>query len=115
MQVEKTNLFIKHAPRGSTGTAILNQAACNLMFGHIHRIIQEKKTTADGRIIQAVSPGWLGDKRFDKVFGYVPGHHNWQQGFARIWIDSESWQFSIEVIEIKPDQSCFASGKLYRG
>ncbi len=114
VRIEKTNLFAKHAPKGSSGNTIMNAAGCNLIFGHIHRIIHERKTTADKRMIQIATPGWLGDPRFDKVFGYVPGHHNWQQGFARIWINTANNNFSIEIVEVKNGR-CIAGGKLYVG
>jgi UDP-2,3-diacylglucosamine pyrophosphatase LpxH len=114
VQIGKTNLFVKHAPKGSSGPAIMNHNACNLLFGHVHRIIQEFKTTGDGRILRAVSPGWLGEGR-NRAFHYVPGHQNWQQGFARIWIDISDWSWRVEVIEIIDNSFCMASGKKYIG
>lgn len=114
IQVMKTNLYLKHAPKGSSGVTILKNSACNLGFGHVHRIIDEHTVSADGRRIHVWSPGWLGDNRFDKVFGYVPGHHTWQQGFARIWIDDTTWEYWVDLIQIK-DGKCIVDGKIYRG
>lgn len=115
VQVEKADLWSKHAPKGSSGTTILNYASCNLIFGHIHRIIDERKMTAHGKQLRVNSPGWLGDQKYDKVFGYVPGHHNWQQGFARIWIDTtKNKVLSVEQIQIQ-NGKCVAGGKLYVG
>jgi UDP-2,3-diacylglucosamine pyrophosphatase LpxH len=113
VQIEKTSLFAKHAPKGSSGSTILTAASCNLIFGHVHRIIQERRVTADRRILSATSPGWLGDERRDQVFGYVAGHHNWQTGFARIFIDTTTNDFWIDVHEIK-NGVCVANGRLYR-
>lgn len=114
MQVGKSDLYAKHAPAGSSGGAIMNKSACNLIFGHIHRIIDEHRVTADGRRLHVVSPGWLGDIKYDQVFGYVAGHHGWQQGFARIWIDTDTNEFWIDVHQIK-DGRCVVDGKLYKG
>lgn len=114
IRVQNTDLYLKHAPKGSSGPTIINASACNLGFGHIHRIIDEHKVSADGRRIHVWSPGWLGDVRFDKVFGYVPGHWSWQQGFARIWIDDVTNQFWVDIHQIK-DGKCIVDGKIYRG
>jgi UDP-2,3-diacylglucosamine pyrophosphatase LpxH len=112
VQIGKTNLYVKHAPKGSSGSAIMNHNACNLLFGHVHRIITEYKTTGDKRVLRATSPGWLGEGR-NRAFHYVPGHQNWQQGFARIFIDIIDWSWRIEVIEILENSYCFANGKKY--
>lgn len=114
IRVQNTDLFLKHAPKGSSGSTIINASACNLGFGHIHRIIDEHKVSADGRMIHVWSPGWLGDIKFDKVFGYVPGHWSWQQGFARIYIDDTTNQFWVDLIQIK-NGTCIVDGKIYRG
>ena len=112
VRVEKTNLFAKHAPKGSSGNTIANKAACNLLFGHVHRCMNEHRVSADGRRLQIHSPGWLGDNRFDKVFGYVQGHHDWQSGFDIIWIDEATNHWWIEHIQIKNNR-CIFQGKIY--
>lgn len=109
----KTNLFAKHAPSGSSGPAIMNKAACNLIFGHIHRYISDRKTTVDGRRLSVTCPGWLGDGK-QRNFDFVAGHQNWQQGFAKVYIDTDTWNFQIESVEIFNGQ-CMSGGKLYKG
>lgn len=112
-QVAGTDLYTKHAPRGSSGAAIMNANACNLLFGHIHRIIYETKTTGDGRILRVMSPGWLGNGE-ERAFSYVPGHQNWQNGFARIWVDLQTKDWRVEIIEIR-NGVCYANGRKYVG
>lgn len=113
VQAAGTDLYMKHAPKGSSGSAIMNHNACNLLFGHVHRIIYESKTTGDGRQLRVMSPGWLGEGD-NRAFSYVPGHQNWQHGFARIWVDSETRAWRVEIIEIL-NGKCFADGRIYAG
>jgi hypothetical protein len=112
VRIDKTNLFAKHAPKGSSANTIMNKAACNLIFGHVHRVMDQHAVSADGRRLQIFSPGWLGDARHDKVFGYVQGHHDWQSGFAIIWIDDETHHWWIQHIQIKNNR-CVFNGKVY--
>ena len=115
VQVLNSNLYTCHAPKGSSGRSILNAAGCNLMFGHVHRIIDEHNVTKDGRSMQIFSPGWLGEMRNDQVFGYVQGHHTWKLGFARLWIDDETGEFWTEINESKDDGHSFVvGGKRYK-
>jgi len=113
VQIAGTDLYTKHAPKGSSGSTIMNYNACNLLFGHVHRMIYETRTTGDGRILRVMSPGWLGNGAH-RAFGYVPGHQNWQTGFARIWVDTESKAWRVEMIEIQ-NGVCYANGRKYVG
>lgn len=114
VRIGKTDLYAKHAPKGSSGSTIMNYNVCNLLFGHVHRRIQETRVAADGRILRIMSPGWLGEGR-NRVFNYVAGHQNWQQGFARIWVDTVSGKWTVEMIEILDNRFCIANGKRYAG
>lgn len=114
VKIDGIDLYAKHAPKGSSGAQIMNHNACNLLFGHVHRRIQETKVAGDGRIYRIMSPGWLGEGR-NRVFNYVPGHQNWQQGFGRIWVDTSTKQWTVELIEILDGKFCIVGGKKYAG
>lgn len=113
VRIQDTNLYAKHAPPGSSAAQIMNKSSCNLIFGHIHRYISDQKITGDRKLLRIFSPGWLGDIRFDQVFGYVQGHHNWQNGAAKIWIDDETKVWWIEHIQVI-NGLCVSNGKIYR-
>lgn len=98
---------------GSTAAAYTNDTShLSTIFGHIHRIEMQYKTTfdSDGPIRSvAFSPGCL--CRVDGAVPSVnsgvgsdgrPGKHyeNWQQGMAVVWFDEETGRFSIEPIHI---------------
>jgi hypothetical protein len=98
---------------GSTAAAYTNDTShLSTIFGHIHRIEMQYKTTydADGPIRSvAFSPGCL--CRVDGAVPSVnsgvgsdgrPGTHyeNWQQGMAVVWYNEETGRFSIDPIHI---------------
>jgi len=98
---------------GSTAAAYTNDTShLSTIFGHIHRIEMQYKTTydADGPIRSvAFSPGCL--CRVDGAVPSVnsgvgsdgrPGTHweNWQQGMAIVWYNEETGRFSIDPIHI---------------
>lgn len=98
---------------GSTAAAYTNDTGhLSTIFGHIHRIEMQYKTTydADGPIRSvAFSPGCL--CRVDGAVPSVnsgvgadgrPGTHweNWQQGMAVVWYNEDTGRFSIDPIHI---------------
>jgi hypothetical protein len=98
---------------GSTAAAYTNDAPhLSTIFGHIHRIEMQYKTTfdAEGPIRSvAFSPGCL--CRVDGAVPSVnsgvgsdgrPGLHfeNWQQGIGIVWYNEETGRFSIEAVHI---------------
>jgi hypothetical protein len=98
---------------GNTAVAYTNDTPhLSTIFGHIHRIEMQYRTTfdADGPIRSvAFTPGCL-----CRVDGAVPstnsgvgsdgrpGKHyeNWQQGIGVVWYNEESGKFSIEAVNI---------------
>ena len=98
---------------GNTAVAYTNDTPhLSTIFGHIHRIEMQYRTTfdADGPIRSvSVSPGCL-----CRVDGAVPGansgvggdgrpgkhYENWQQGIAVVWYNETSGRFSVETVNI---------------
>lgn len=98
---------------GNTAVAYTNDTPhLSTIFGHIHRIEMQYRTTfdADGPIRSvSVSPGCL-----CRVDGAVPGansgvggdgrpgkhYENWQQGIAVVWYNENSGRFSVETVNI---------------
>lgn len=113
VQIAGTSLHTKHAPKGSSGGAIMNANACDLIFGHLHRRIYEARTTGDGRVVRICCPGWLGQGA-SPVFSYVPGHQNWQQGAARIFVDTDTKEHWLDLLEVNHG-ACVADGRRYTG
>jgi hypothetical protein len=98
---------------GNTAVAYTNDTPhLSTIFGHIHRIEVQYRTTfdADGPIRSgSFSPGCL-----CRVDGAVPSANsgvgsdgrpgknweNWQQGMAVVWYNEETGRFSVEMIHI---------------
>ena len=106
---------------GSTASAYANDTPhLSTIFGHIHRIEVQYKTTfdSDGPIRSVnVSPGCL--CRIDGAVPSVnsgvgtdgrPGTHweNWQQGMAIVWFNEETGRFSAETINIIEGTAIYA-------
>lgn len=109
-----TKLFVKHEPPGSSAKLSATKAISNIVYGHIHRIEESHIVSIEGVNYVAFSVGWLGDKRNDKIFGYVKGHHQWQMGFGLTFIDTSTNYFYNQTAHILENYSCVVAGKLYR-
>lgn len=110
-----SKLFARHEPLGNTAKLTATRALCSLVYGHIHRIEESHLVGLDGTNHVCFSVGWLGDKRKDKIFDYVKGHHQWQLGFGVVFVDSDTGYFYHHKIHILDNYTCFFNGKLYRG
>jgi hypothetical protein len=85
----------------------------NVVYGHIHRIEKAYVVGLDESEYVNFSCGWLGDKRKTDVFGYVKGHHQWQLGFALVYVDAKTGNFYhqiIHILEHGKTVSCFVNG-----
>lgn len=107
-------LMARHEPLSSSAKATATKAICNLVYGHIHRLEESHVVGLDGSNYVCFSVGWLGDKRNDKIFGYVKGHHQWQMGFGLVFVDTETKYFYHEKVHILENYSCKAAGKIYK-
>lgn len=114
-KVGGSKLWIRHEPPPGQIPQIPKAAGCNLVFGHIHRIVEVHNVTLKGDNHVAVCGGWMGDARMDKIFGYVKGHHAWQMGFVLVWVDEKSGYFYHHKVHIQENYTASVSGKLYRG
>lgn len=108
-------LTARHEPLSSSAKATASKALCSLVYGHIHRIEESHIVGLDGTNHVCFSVGWLGDKSFDKIFGYVKGHHQWQLGFGLVFVDEKTGYFYHQKIHILDNYTCVVDGKLYRG
>lgn len=111
-----SHLRARHEPLASSAKATASKALCSLTYGHIHRIEESHIVGLDGKNHVSFSVGWLGDKRMDKIFGYVKSHHQWQMGFGLVYVDPKTNLFhhsKIPILEKENTVSCVVNGKLY--
>lgn len=107
-------LAARHEPLGSSAKATASKALCSLVYGHIHRIEESHIVGLDGTNHVCFSVGWLGDKRDDKVYGYVKGHHQWQLGFGIVYVEKGTKYFHHQKVHILDNYTCVVGGKLYK-
>lgn len=118
VKVLDSYLSLRHEPPANSAKLAATKALCSVTYGHIHRIEESHVVGLDGTNHVAFSCGWLGDKRKDEVFGYVKGNHQWQLGFALVYVDPETRLFyhqKIHILEIGGRLSCVVNGKYYEG
>lgn len=108
-----SRLMARHEPTGNRPKNVAYQAACSIVYAHIHKIEEESVVTLDGKVHTAFCVGWLGDKRKDEIFGYVKNHHQWQLGFGLVRINPKTGQHYHQKIAIKDDMTCVVDGKLF--
>lgn len=107
-------LIARHEPLASSAKATASKALCSLVYGHIHRIEESHLVGLKDDNHVCFSVGWLGDKRNDKVFSYVKGHHQWQLGFGLVYTCPKTRYFYHQKIHIMDNYTCVVNGKLYR-
>lgn len=106
-----TNLIARHEPLSmSSPKASLKNSMCNLVYGHKHVIEECWAVSMDGRRMVNFSPGWLGDERHTKIFGYA--RPQWQRGFSVVTKHKKQW--THEIIRFRNDNSYFYNGKAYK-
>jgi hypothetical protein len=110
------NLRISHgdvvrSKSGKTAEAVVREARCSEIFGHIHRIEMATKTVYGrngAKQYVACSPGTLA--RLDA--GVVPGtkaRNNWQNGFAVVEYEQENGYFDIHPVQIIRGRAIYKS------
>lgn len=109
-----SKLTARHEPLANNAKGTAAKALCSLVYGHIHRIEESHIVGLDGTNHVCFSVGWLGDKRNDKVFGYVKGHHQWQLGFGLVYVDPKTKYFYHQKIHIMDNYTCVVNGKLFK-
>jgi len=114
VQVAKSKLWARHEPLGSSAKATASKALCSLVYGHIHRIEESQIVGMDGKSHVSFSVGWLGDKRQEKVFGYVKQHHQWQQGFGIVYVDPVTKFFYHQKVQILDNNTCVFNGHRFK-
>lgn len=114
-QVLGSKLYARHRPPTNIAKNNAKEAGCNLVYGDIHKIEEGYHNSLKGDQRVAFCVGWLGDKRYDKIFGYVKNHHQWQMGFGLVYVDTETGIFYHQIIPILEDGSCVVNGKIYKG
>jgi predicted phosphodiesterase len=115
-QVGNSALWARHEPLGPTAKASASKAMCSFIHGHTHRIESAYSVGLKGDQFICYSPGWLGDKRKDKIFGYVKQHHQWNLGFSFVYVDEKTGLFYVHIVNIIEDSgkvSCVANGVKY--
>lgn len=116
-QLLGSKLNIRHVPGASSAKAAATKAIANISYGHIHRSELSYVTSMDGSQYVAYCAGWMGDKRNNLVFDFVPSHHQWNLGFSLVWVDEDTKDFYVQIVPIvghDKDVSCVVNGKLYK-
>lgn len=113
-QVLGSKLTARHEPLASSAKATASKALCSLVYGHIHRIEESHLVGLDGTNHVCFSVGWLGDKRNDKIFGYVKSHHQWQLGFGLVFVDPKTGYFYHQKVHILDNYTCVVNGKIFK-
>jgi hypothetical protein len=115
LQIMNSKLYARHEPLANTAGGTAHKAMCSLIYGHIHRIEESHIVSMDGKNHVCFSVGWLGDKRKEKIYGYVKNHHQWQLGFGLVYVDASTRYFYHEKIHILDNMTCVVNGKQYHG
>jgi len=115
-QIDNSDYYIRHQPLGMgqhCAYQTLLKAQASVIFGDCHRIQRYFTTSINGKEVEAIGTGWLGDKK-SEVFNYVRHHHVWQLGFGLVTIRND--RAYCEAIHIKENNGVFsfiADGVLY--
>lgn len=109
-----SNFKARHRPLANDPKKAVLKSMSNVVYGDIHKIEMAYANNLSGETFINVSCGWLGDKRNEKVFGYVQGAHQWQLGFAFLYYDSRTRESYIEVVRISDDYRCIINGELQK-
>lgn len=115
IKVAGSFLTARHEPLASTAKGTAVKALTSLVYGHIHRIEESHIVGLDGTNHVCFSVGWLGDKRMDKIYGYVKTHHQWQLGFGLVYVCPKTKMFYHHKVHILDKYTCVVNGKIYRG
>lgn len=116
VKIAGSKLFARHESLAPTAKGTAAKALCSLVYGHIHRIESSHIVGLDGSDHVAFSVGWLGDKRKDKVFGYLKNHAQWQLGFGIVYVDPSNGLFypmSVHIVESGSKVSCVVNGRRF--
>lgn len=108
-----TSLLARHEPYSmSSAKASLARSKCNLIYGHKHVREEHTERTPKGEKLINLSPGWLGNIRATKIFGFVKNVPHWELGFALLEKENNFW--SIQNILIHDNISFQALGKTFK-
>jgi UDP-2,3-diacylglucosamine pyrophosphatase LpxH len=114
-RVLNTDLWARHEPKSmSSAKANLNKALTSYVHGHTHRAETYKRNTDDGRLLISACPGWLGDIKYDKIFGFVKHLPDWTLGFGVCHGHAGSRRFHYSQYSMHTDGSIFYNGKTFK-
>lgn len=104
----------RHRPLATNPKQGVLKGMTNLVYGDIHKIEMAHANNLSGDTFLNFSCGWLGDKRNEKVFGYIQGSHQWQLGFAFLYHDTQTRESYVEIVRISDDYRCVINGELQK-
>lgn len=108
-----TRLGARHEPfSASSAKASLTNSLCDLVYGHIHRIEEFNTNIFNGRSLSHFCPGWLGDERYDKIFGYAVDR--WQKGFSLVYSVDNTDSYSRITYAFDEQKRVIVHGRLYK-
>jgi len=112
----QSDLYLRHEPLSSSRThskITAEGSNVSIAYGHTHTYQEYsvKRLSVESPIITATAVPFLGDIKA-KVFNYRGSKDNWQNGFAIVSCDTESFKHVIDVIIIE-DNRCMFGGKIY--
>lgn len=114
VRVLNSHLYARHEALGTSTKVTAAKGMCSICYGHIHRIEEGHMVGLDGKEHVVFSCGWLGNKKL-KVYNYVKTHHQWQLGFALVYVDPKTKNFYHQIVHIKEDYTCMVNGKRFKG
>jgi UDP-2,3-diacylglucosamine pyrophosphatase LpxH len=109
-------LIARHEPLGPNARSSVGRAMCNIVHGHTHRAEMAYAIGLKGEQYVCYSPGWLGDVRQDKIFGYTVNKAQWTTGFGLVHVDTKTRLFysqNINIVEYKKKLSCVINGQVF--
>lgn len=114
-RILNSKLTARHRPPATNAKSAAARALCNIAYGDIHKIQEAYIKGLWGEEYVSFCVGWLGDTRFDKVFGFLKNHDEWQFGFGLVWVNAKTGYFYHQKVHILPNITCVVNGKLYKG
>lgn len=98
---------------GATADAV-GKFGHSVAHGHTHTFVTVVRGDAMGNKHVGCSFGWLGDPNAANYVHEIHKKMNWSHGFGLALMDSKGW-VRMQPVQIFPDYSCIAFGKVYQG
>ena len=111
-RIGRTNLYARHCPySNSSAKASLKNGMINLVYGHTHRREVFETRGMNGETYVNMSPGFMGDRKHKKIFGYAVDRK--AVGLVVVY-EHDDGTFDYKLINIDDKRSrCVFNGVIY--